>query len=1232
MLALHWACWGQSSEETITFLCEAYREAANIRDRYGRLPIHLACEYGTDAEVLNALLHANPMSIQSLDKRGRTPLDIVHEMHEQNGGDADDAIIMDHTHHTNEDTEKQPSCKKRNNNANANNSHNLSSTLVPVLQKKQLLQHNSIETGIHANHHGNSSSNNSNNNHYHSTAASAAYHPGSSSTAGNHSNNNTVRLQHAISTDNASIAWTPSTSSVALHLEKAQHESIQLHNLIERREWSKVLLRIRERPEDSTVWYSLTHSTNAQHTQNGEDLTVPYFLPIHRACRRDPPIEVIYALLQACPDGIGCRDSDGMLPMHWAASTRASSNNNQHNHSNNGTTATPAITITSSVDLVKYLLKGFPGSVGIKDKYGRLPLHLACEHGAAEEVIEILLEADPNSFHVKDKKGRTPLDFAKERDYSVVQSVQSFHNKNAAAYHNNNNSDRKQRNRSKNKHNNDSNSWRPSMSQLSVAEKKEMLLGRSGTMKSAEADGNSSRHRNNHHGSASAGRLTPSSSSRSRDRPGPSPTPSSSVGTFNNSREDSTSNMSRTGRRRKTFSPPEHAVRESKSSGMHSSATGSGSVNTSSGKRSVSSLEAIIKQAESHGQRSTFSRSSTPQKEYSSGYSSNGMEVTTPQTNNMNGGDTSSVMYKQCSSSNRSVNNSANSTSETTTCSLSTSVTDYAMSRSNATQNSDVKSDLYRLIETKCWKSALSRLKSHPEEAGRWFESTGSQYRPRRTLPLHRACQFRPPEEVVHALINIFPKALESKGNKDWLPLHYACAYAAPEAIIEILVEAYPSSLTTHGKGGTPLNIAECYYEGDRMEKAAIIEILQRDPASYLRRSDPSLGASLLLEPIDEVELSSSDNSMKIRVQRDSPSPLGRGEIDVVGGHDDRSESSASSRGYVNLDGVGSTEPTQLFLFIEREAWGDAVTRSEQHSDEAGLWVIRKDFNGECWLRQLPLHAASMRCPPFELVSSLLKSFPTGARMKDHRDRLPLHWACENGASTKVIEALVNSFPSSIQATDNDGNNPLACAERSKHPSKVAIVTYLMMNPLFNETPDDPVIQSNVSTSKKDNYFSRVSSRNSKSELFMLIEAKEWFQVLHKINKNPEDALVGCSVGESSRNAPSGSRSLLPLHRACQFRPPVDVVRALIQAAPQAVRCVGGGDWLPIHYACAYGAPKGVIALLIEAFPSSIHVQAKGGTPLQIAECYYEGSQNEKTAVIDVLQHSPTTIIGPNHY
>ena len=849
MLALHWACWGRACEETVTFLCEAHREAANVRDRYGRLPIHLACEYGTDAEVLNALLHANPLSIQSLDKNGRTPLDIVHEMHAAENDDSNNNVDNDNSDEAGTHILVDDCNRKKNSNI---------STLVPVLQKKQLLQHNSNNGGGGANY---------------------------STSMDNHQHDFSHQDHHYNSNENASIAWTPSTSSVTLHLEKAQHESIKLHNLIEQREWSEVLLRIRERPEDSTVWYS------------HQNESLPHFLPIHRACRRDPPIEVVYSLLQACPDGIGCRDSDGMLPIHWAAAARAGNHSNQNDNAHNN---------RGSIDLVAHLLKGFPGSVGIKDKYGRLPLHLACEHGAPEKVIEILLEADPQSFHVKDKKGRTPLDFAKERDYSVVQSVQSFHN--------NATSDRK-RNGSK-KSQSQSHS-RPSMSKLSVDEKKGILLGRSGTMKN-EADGRT-------HSSSSVGRLTPSSSSARRLRA--SPTPSSSVGTFNSSHAGSANTKtSRTGRRRKTFSPPANTVCESKSAGMYSSSANE-SVHTSS-KQSVSSLEAIIKQAESHGQRSTFSRSSTPQKQYSSGYS-NGME--TPQSSS--NGD---LLYKS-SSSNRSLNNSANSASETTTCSLSTSVTDYG--RSTATQNSDVKSDLYRLIETKCWKSAMSRLKSHPEEASRWFESTGS-HRPRRTLPLHRACQFRPPEEVVHALINIYPKALESKGNKDWLPLHYACAYAAPEPIIEILVDAYPPSLTTHGKGGTPLNIAECYYEGGKMEKAAIIEMLQRDPASYLRRSDPSLGTSLL-EPIDEVELSSSDNSLKIRVQRDSPSPLGRGELDV-GGHDDRSESSCSSRGDDNLDGAGCTEPTKLFLSIEREAWGDAVTRSEEHPNEAGLWVIRK--------------------------------------------------------------------------------------------------------------------------------------------------------------------------------------------------------------------------------------------------------------------------------------------------
>ena len=1094
MLPLHWACWAKQSDVIVSSLCEHWREAAHVYDKFGRLPIHIACEYGVPsqcgAEVINVLLHANPMSIQSVNADQKTPLDIVMEYSDENEEYAP-------RHHVTSFSGKD-NCERAR-----------AEVLAPLLQKKQLLQHS------------------------HSLNSVAV------SCKNSRTSTATSNFARDDSFGGNELQWTPSTLSVSKKLHLAHQESIKLHELIEQHDWKQALNRIKNRPDDAMVWYtsasgpviSDSGSSSKREMLHNDSMPQHMFLPIHRACRQCPPnLAVIRALLKEHPNGVGCRDSDGMLPLHWACHGVSMVDPSHNLEDENG---------LCSVDVVQYLVEAFPGGVAIKDKPGRLPIHIICEEmnprndsylqcKTVQKIFDILAERDPQSLHVAGPDGSKPIEMNHliDKNLDMMKSIQ-----------------------------------RPSFSQEDAK-----------TAHSLKSKGS------NYINSVSSVRSAKSGWSAASEK-------------------------------KIIRYPNEHKAPEIDNGASFTL-------------KSVSSIEAIIKQAESQRSNSSSDTSSRT----TIGQSKNRSMYNKKSQGNFHKAKPSTLKGKSSTDgneSNRSLNDLSSTVGTTITQSISTAVSEVTSDICGSNTSLSDKTELYRLIERQSWDMVALRLDARPDEAGKWYDLSSTISMPtenKRYLPLHRACKSNPPERIIRLLVQAFPQALGAEGNRGWLPLHYACAYHAPLSVIEYLVEIYPSSLKIGmGKVGTPYEIAQYYYQG--VSKTSVLDLLCKDPASFCDSTSPG---ALFLAPIAEVEFSSSDQSIKVRVQTRSPSPLLESRVD-------NEQNNILKECYSNQEILNNT--SVIFKLIEGRAWEEAIERCELIPDEAYRWNICYDHDGNCRTKQLPIHLAVMLRPPIEMIDILVKSYPAGVRMKDKDGRLPLHWACECSASSEIIEELLSSFPLSTGAIDHRNKTPLDCAEKSNHPSRVAIMTYMMMNAQLKDVvPNDAKRRlendfSDIESSSSHSYASGDASNADSlvlSELFLFIEARNWLKVVDHLNKNPDEATFGCCK-EGSFSA----ITILPLHRACQLQPPEDVVKLLILAAPQALRFVGEAGMLPIHYACSYGASYHVIALLLEGFPSSVSIKANGEIPLQMAKTYFSQreSKPEEKAVMNVLLHqSPTCV------
>uniref|UniRef100_A0A7S4I4L1 Uncharacterized protein n=1 Tax=Odontella aurita TaxID=265563 RepID=A0A7S4I4L1_9STRA len=129
---------------------------------------------------------------------------------------------------------------------------------------------------------------------------------------------------------------------------------------IEECRWDDAMTICRERPEQARIWVKSSGSD-----QTSFDWSVWKRLPIHEACRRQPPPILISSLLDA-----------------------------------------------------------YPSSCAAKTHFGELPLHLAIGCGSNPESIHLLLASYPNAVSKPDDAGRTPFDLIdegiEEEDRAVV--------------------------------------------------------------------------------------------------------------------------------------------------------------------------------------------------------------------------------------------------------------------------------------------------------------------------------------------------------------------------------------------------------------------------------------------------------------------------------------------------------------------------------------------------------------------------------------------------------------------------------------------------------------------------------------------------------------------------------------------------------------------------------------------------------------------------------------------
>lgn len=155
----------------------------------------------------------------------------------------------------------------------------------------------------------------------------------------------------------------------------------QLNVFLLEEDWNGAIVECESRRREAKMWSTRSSFSNSASNSN--------FLPLHVACSRRAPLNVVDAILQAHPRAVEMTETTfKRLPLHIACQFEA------------------------HPDIIELLLTHNPQGSLQPDNLARLPIHYACSNGAHPEVVKLLLASNPMSAMFADGDGWNALHIA----------------------------------------------------------------------------------------------------------------------------------------------------------------------------------------------------------------------------------------------------------------------------------------------------------------------------------------------------------------------------------------------------------------------------------------------------------------------------------------------------------------------------------------------------------------------------------------------------------------------------------------------------------------------------------------------------------------------------------------------------------------------------------------------------------------------------------------------------
>eukprot|EP00590_Aulacoseira_subarctica_P003828 CAMPEP_0172419350 /NCGR_PEP_ID=MMETSP1064-20121228/5771_1 /TAXON_ID=202472 /ORGANISM="Aulacoseira subarctica , Strain CCAP 1002/5" /LENGTH=403 /DNA_ID=CAMNT_0013158777 /DNA_START=154 /DNA_END=1365 /DNA_ORIENTATION=+ len=214
---------------------------------------------------------------------------------------------------------------------------------------------------------------------------------------------------------------------------------------------------------------------------------------------------------------------------------------------------------------------------------------------------------------------------------------------------------------------------------------------------------------------------------------------------------------------------------------------------------------------------------------------------------------------------------------------------------------------------------------------------------------------------------------------------------------------------------------------------------------------------------------------------------------------------------------------------------------------------------------------------PIEVVETWLKLSPETARVKDDIGMLPLHFACYE-APLKTVMALVEAYPKSVEKTMDYGDLPLHFACGQSYPTlplSLDVLSFLL-----------------------EAYPQSIDVEDNKDKASYLL--KRWSQRIcgYDSDSDEEKDSVDSDVEDFCNKTQERIRSLM-------FEAVIGglslVVKLLVHAFPESCKMLDRYGRAPLHYACSNFESVDIVMALLDAAPEIVTTKDQWErTPLEL--------------------------------
>ena len=465
-------------------------------------------------------------------------------------------------------------------------------------------------------------------------------------------------------------------------------------------------------------------------------------------------------------------------------------------------------------------------------------------------------------------------------------------------------------------------------------------------------------------------------------------------------------------------------------------------------------------------------------------------------------------------------------------------------------------------IMNKDWNGALDRCVSHPSEISQW-------------------------------VVTISQKSGAILTKK--LPIHFACKANASTDLLFHLIDHYPSSIAEEdNKGSLPISLMFKLHYSKEPEKFDKI-------ASYLLTNHPSFRDCFTKAFPSKISPHLTPNHTTVQ----SPD-------DILLEEPKRGDSKITEIQHQCKISSSSTQYSILIMNIMNKDWNGALDRCVSHPSEISQWVVTiSQKSGAILTKKLPIHFACKANASTDLLFHLIDHYPSSIAEEDNKGSLPislmfkLHYSKEPEKFDKIASYLLTNHPSFRDCFTKAF--PLSFIEKNQISitdvkRKCDIKSGL--NQSESETCKSKMLPTRSSTDDANNT-NELSEISGYSRLCSALLDRDWELAETICNEYP-DQVSQCVVSRSSRNNTIFLRKL-PIHFACQFSAPKEVIMNLLDIYPEGIRAKDERGRLPVHLLFHINTNKleeneallDIAKYLLHLYPESLHIpDSRGMLPI----------------------------------